>query len=469
MQSKTVDAVSHLTNFHVDPNPAFASLIVTSFSELAEDLNTNHGDGIKDSRGLDERERTLQAAVMVLVEDNAEVRAFMEHHNLSGILCPNIDIVALHPTLVSLLATDQAAEDRLVLHGAKVLTQVARHGGVGAVTVELARRIDGWAVVLDSEGDLISSSGAGTLHLQDAAAMALSLPVRVRHPGIQVHSVGQREDLTAYLVLASRSANMSRVRDLAAQTAALLDLLLRKHDHAATEKLGREVMIRSLLEDSVLTVGSLLRRWGVHDKSLTAFALSSRSKSVDLEQLVSRWFDDIGHVHVMTRSRGEIIGFVRNDSAVTIAKKIEEYAGRIDSPLRCGFGTSAPLDALNRGMTEAHEAHMVAQTEGKPVSFYATLPTVRYVLNRLNHDSMQQLKSSLDGLRDPEGLHGDLTLALQTFLEENGVWGVTAHRLGIHRQTLTTRIHSIEKLTGLSMSNPDDRASAWLALRALHR
>ncbi|MCW2561397.1 MAG: hypothetical protein JWP55_5361, partial [Mycobacterium sp.] len=32
---------------------------------------------------------------------------------------------------------------------------------------------------------------------------------------------------------------------------------------------------------------------------------------------------------------------------------------------------------------------------------------------------------------------------------------------------LTTRIRRIEELTGLSMSNPDDRTAAWLAIRAL--
>jgi purine catabolism regulator len=37
----------------------------------------------------------------------------------------------------------------------------------------------------------------------------------------------------------------------------------------------------------------------------------------------------------------------------------------------------------------------------------------------------------------------------------------------VHRQTLAARIRRIEDLSGLSMSNPDDRTAAWLAIRAL--
>jgi purine catabolism regulator len=78
-----------------------------------------------------------------------------------------------------------------------------------------------------------------------------------------------------------------------------------------------------------------------------------------------------------------------------------------------------------------------------------------------------RLAGVLDPLRDSSGSHGELTRTLKTYLSEHGVWGVTAQKLGVHRQTLTNRIRRIEELTALSMSNPDDRAAAWLALRAL--
>jgi purine catabolism regulator len=52
------------------------------------------------------------------------------------------------------------------------------------------------------------------------------------------------------------------------------------------------------------------------------------------------------------------------------------------------------------------------------------------------------------------------------FLSAHGGHRASAARLGIHRQTLVSRIRRVEDLTGLSMDRADDRAAAWLALRA---
>ena len=79
------------------------------------------------------------------------------------------------------------------------------------------------------------------------------------------------------------------------------------------------------------------------------------------------------------------------------------------------------------------------------------------------------LAEVLDPLRGDDGLHGELTRTLRVYLAEHGSWGVAAEQLGVHRQTLTNRIHRVEELTGLSMGNPDDRTAAWLAIRALDR
>lgn len=60
----------------------------------------------------------------------------------------------------------------------------------------------------------------------------------------------------------------------------------------------------------------------------------------------------------------------------------------------------------------------------------------------------------------------ELIETLRVFLSTNSAWGESATRLRIHRQTLAARIRRIEDLIGLSLSDPDDRVAAWLALRA---
>jgi len=453
--STPVDAAVRLDEFAVVGHPSYATLVVGSAAAV--------GAAVADGRS-----ETLSGAVLVVAGDSDDLRESLRANGLSAILVPRRDDELLYARLVALLAADQAAEDRLVTTGTKVLTQVARRGGAEAVVAQLAHRIDGWAVLLDAHGQMITTAGAGGLHVEDAVTVALQRPVRLRHRGLQVHVVGSDDDLTGYLVISSRNASTSRSRDLASQAAALLDLVLRTHDYTGTERLGREVMMGTLLAGGQPAV-ALLRRWGVHERSLTAFVLSARSRSVDLERVVIRWLDELGAVHMVTAERGRVHGFVRDEQSAALAERARGSTMVPRLPLRLGLGTPAPTDALTRSLTEARQAHEVAVADGRDVVGYQALPTVAYVLDRLDPVDGERLAAVLDSLRDEAGHHGELTGTLRTFLSHNGVWGMAAERLGVHRQTLTNRIRRIEDVTGLSMSSPDDRAAAWLALRALDR
>ncbi|MGK9146229.1 helix-turn-helix domain-containing protein [Plantibacter flavus] len=376
------------------------------------------------------------------------------------------------PSLASLrieaiLAGDQAAEDRLVATGTRVLTQVARRGGVGAIVAELASRIDGWAVLLDDHGQTISSAGAGALHVQDATAVAFNRPIRIRHPGLQVHPIGLGEELAAYLVISSREGGFSRVRSLAAQAAALLDLVLRTHDHSVAERLGRDLLVDTLIDGAPEQIIELLGRWGVREEQLVAFTLSSRSKTVDVERVASRWFDELGCAQIMTVRQGVLTGFLREDRTADLIDRVQGFAQTAATPIRLGVGDPAPLDALGRSARQAEQAHE-ASVGDRIVVRYRALPTIGYVFDRLDASATRELRSVLDPLMEG-GEHGELTRTLRRYLVDDGAWGITAEALGIHRQTLRSRIGRIEELTGLSMADPDDRAAAWLALRALER
>tara|TARA_R110002051_G_scaffold68640_5_gene123799 strand:- start:82 stop:1548 length:1467 start_codon:yes stop_codon:yes gene_type:complete len=462
-----IDSVITANELSVHAHPQFVTAIVVRANELDELLTPDSS-----------RADAVRAGVLVIetgswkrgnLVSSAEVEKQIDSSGVMAIMCPPRTRSAVLTEIAAALAIDQAAEDRLVTSGTKVLTQVARRGGVKAVIAELAHRIDGWAVLLDSQGHAIASSGAGALHVRDAAAVALNQTVRVRHPGLQLHPVGASEDLTAYLVVASRAGAMSRIRDLASHGAALLDLLLRTHDNTTTDRLGREVMITSLLTGQSADARTLLRRWGVHEDRLTAFVLSSRSKAVDLERLVTRWFDELGWVHVMTLTNGAVLGFIRDDRVAALAARVEDYARDVNVPLRCGMGTSAPIEHLEQSASEARQAHEVAVADAQVRVEYTALPTVRFVLDELDGDARSSLAGTLNGLRESDGHHGDLTRTLRVYLAEHGVLGVTATQLNIHRQTLSSRLQQIEERTGLSMDNPDDRTAAWLALRALER
>lgn len=451
----TVNDVIPLDKLVVASQPGFASTVVGSPDAFAEALAD------------DARASQLATCVAVVAGAPAEpdLKAHLADNGITTIYAPDHAVELALLTVAARIAADQAAEDRRVTTGTKVLTQVARRGGVVAVVAEMAHRIDGWAVLLDARGEVITTAGAGSLHVRDAIAVALRRPVRVRHTGLQVHPVGQGEDISAYLVIGARGPT-SRSRDLASQAAALLDLLLRTADNPATERLGREVMLTTLLRGGQ-EASALLRRWGVHETSLTAFAVASRSRTIDPEALAIRWLDDLGAAHVLAKLDGHVLGFIRDDRARDLAGIVQQLSTDSRMPLRLGLGSPAKTQLLARSAAEATKALDVAVVDARPVVWYQSLATVSYVLDHLDDGSTARIAAVLDPLRDEHGRHGELLRTLEIYLAEHGVWGATATRLGVHRQTLASRIRRVEELTDLSMANPDDRTTAWLAIRAL--
>lgn len=449
-----VDGVTDISSYVVVGNPNYATLITGSEQELLARL----GAGGPASEAL-------TGAVYVTPLRDAELRSALSAAGMTAILGTEFADVALHATLTTLIAEDRGAADRLVTAGMNVLTQVARRGGLTAVIAELARRIDGWAVLLDPEAQVIASAGAGRLHVSDAIAVATGRPVRVRHHGLQTHQVGSDQDLAGRLVIATRSSRTSHARDLASLAAALFDLLLRTHDPSLTEHLGREALIDTLLAGGP-DAPALLHRWGVHESHLTAFELGAKTRTIDTERLIRRWCDELGAEHVFASTQGRVRGFVRGELAPELAARVHGFTPVAGRGLHLGIGAAAPADALAPSATQAHQAIESAFTDDLAVVDFTELSTVGLVLSALDDRAGEEIARVLDPLRDATGTHGELGATLQVFLASHGAHRASAEQLGIHRQTLASRIRRIEELTGLAMHRADDRAAAWLALRA---
>ncbi|UOR00605.1 helix-turn-helix domain-containing protein [Leucobacter allii] len=450
-----VDGVAELEAFVVIGNPAYATLVTGSGAALIAALDA----------GATRRD-ALVGAVFVSSEDGPELRSALAAAGMTAILGTRLAGVALHAALRALIADDHAAADRLVTAGMNVLTQVARRGGVTAVIAELAHRIDGWAVLLDAHGQVIATAGAGRLHVSDAVAVALGRPVRVRHDGLQLHRVGSEQDLAGSLVIATRSSRTSHARDLSSLAAALFDLLLRSHDPSLTEHLGRGALLDTLVAGGERAAG-LLHRWGVHERSLTAFELGTRTRTIDPDRLLRRWFDELGAEHVFAADHGHVRGFVRDDLVAGLAARVREFAPVAGLRVHLGLGSPAPVEALARSAAQAHQALEAALEDGRPAVSYAELPSVARALDAVGDGAQARLTTLLEPLRDAAGAPGELAETLRVYLTEHGAHRASAARLGIHRQTLVSRIRRIEDLTGLAMDRADDRAAAWLALRAI--
>lgn len=445
-----VNSVVGLDDFVVAPGPRFTTLVTARAAQLRRLAD-------------DPRLPLLQDAVLVTHSGTATTRDTVRDLGITAILDARPPHRLLRPTLEALLAVDQAAEARAVTSAMRVLTLAARRSGVTGVVAELAQRIDGWAVLLDRHGEVITTSGAGALHISDAIAVAVGRPVRVRHRALQVHPVGPGEDISAHLVTAPRNDSSGRGRELSSQAAALLDLLLRTRDSSHLERLGRSMMFESVLRGGE-AADRLLRRWGVHEPTLVGFALASRTGGVDVEHLLAVWLDELGAEHVFAPQRGVVHGLVRDDLVEALSDRVRAA----QSPLHLGIGEPMSTAVAASSVDQAHQACETARSSGERVVRYRSIPTVSFVLDRLDDESTRRIATLLDPVRTGE--QGPVLLTtLRAFLAANGAWGESAARLSIHRQTLTARIRRIEDLTGLSLSDQDDRVAAWLALRAADR
>lgn len=110
--STPVDAAVKLDEFAVAGHPSYATLVVGSAEAIGSAV-----------RADDARTAALAPTVLVVGSDPDGLQDMLSTNGFSAIIMSESNDELLHARLVALLAADQAAEDRLVTTGTKVLTR----------------------------------------------------------------------------------------------------------------------------------------------------------------------------------------------------------------------------------------------------------------------------------------------------------------------------------------------------------
>lgn len=366
----------------------------------------------------------------------------------------------------ALFFEDLAGEARLLMASGQVLTHAALSGGVAGVVTQLASRTDGWAVLLDTNGEVVTSAAAAKLHLTEARAVVFHRPVRRRHRDLGVYPITSGGSTSAYLVIAARSGHTGRVRELAQHAADLINLARHTHDHSHLERLGRNTVVDWLASGEMEEAERVLQEWELLSPSVQAFALSSRSRSVDLESLVTRWLDELGAAHVLSSSAAPYVGLLNPDLTEDFLSRVEEVVINSGVPLACGIGRPEPIGRIPQGVSQARSAHSVALATNSTSIRYDDMRSTHLLELTMSGGARRDLADVLRPL-DLDGQDGlDALGTVSAYLAENANVARTASRLGVHRHTVRNRIERAEALCGLSFANADDRAIAWLAVRA---
>jgi purine catabolism regulator len=132
-------------------------------------------------------------------------------------------------------------------------------------------------------------------------------------------------------------------------------------------------------------------------------------------------------------------------------------------------GTSAVVYSVPHVPDAAREARWALRTAesrgGGHVDYASAHPLF---LPRTVTEAQNAATTVLGAVIDYDLVHGtELVLSLQVYLNCDRSWRKAAEELGVHRQTLGSRLGKIEGLTGRDLSRTSDIAECWMALCAL--
>ncbi|NEA42870.1 PucR family transcriptional regulator [Streptomyces sp. SID11385] len=121
-------------------------------------------------------------------------------------------------------------------------------------------------------------------------------------------------------------------------------------------------------------------------------------------------------------------------------------------------------------LTEARQAAQLALTrESRPAVEHADELGVARLLATWQQSEVTRAfaETALAPLRAPE--HAHLLTTLRVFLEQGGSAAATARALGLHRNTVATRLHQIRERLPLDLDDPTRRLALHMACRTLTR
>lgn len=197
-----------------------------------------------------------------------------------------------------------------------------------------------------------------------------------------------------------------------------------------------------------------LRQFGIRRTPLVVAALSCD------EQEVSDLLSDRGLAHLTTTAGDALLLLVES--------------ARLDGMLAAlqptvSIGTSAVVHSLAHVPDASREARWALHTAkshgGGHVDYAAAHPLF---LPRTVTEAQNAARAVLGVVIDYDlKHHTELVPSLEVYLGCDRSWKRAAEVLGIHKQTLGSRLTKIEGLTGRSLSSSRDIAECWMALLAL--
>ncbi|MCC6313998.1 MAG: helix-turn-helix domain-containing protein [Thermomicrobiales bacterium] len=191
---------------------------------------------------------------------------------------------------------------------------------------------------------------------------------------------------------------------------------------------------------------------------------------------LSRLARTVGVVHEagMTQGWPAAVADVRSDLTLATLQERLETALRAEGRTGAWLAVSGSVPSVEALREAAQQARFVARLLARgairgPVAAFDAVQRmgVYQLLYRITPDTaLREFAATALGDLPAGDRHGELSRTLLAFLEAGGSGVDAAHRLGIHRNTLSYRLRRIAQLTGQDPADPQRRLALHLALLA---
>lgn len=385
--------------------------------------------------------------------------------------------IAISKAVSRALAADQYAALTSTYEAQQALTRAALGSdGSGALVRELARRLDGWALLFDRAGVLryAGPTSAG-VHAAELSAeidrlrgvrAPASSAFRVSGDEVVAQSLGSGTRIHGFLV-AGRPSFTTTDRHITNTAAALLTLSLEQSQtlDVALKHL-RSGLFHLLLAGELSVARRPIRDlWGGPPREplrvvVAAGSAELRAAVVDLlDGEAAKLREPVFFAEV-----GDRLAVIVTDER-PLLRWLHDLPERLNG-LALGVSDQASFSALAAAYRQASRAADAGLRRGAGVLRFADL-AADGLLGLVDEDRAQTFADALLGplLRHDATGRGELVHSLRVWLEHHGQWDPASARLGVHRHTLRHRIRKVEQLLGRGLDAPSVRASLWLALQ----
>ncbi len=259
----------------------------------------------------------------------------------------------------------------------------------------------------------------------------------------------------------------------------LVDELADTNDAAVASALLREFMERRGGLDSELDQRMAERGWRTTGYHL-GFRMAARGR-LDPIRVLRMVQAELATLpvdsHAATSGRG-VTGWLsfgvppaqtRIENAVAMLHRVHT-AVRRSFPVATGVGTvHGGAGGLIASIDSATDAAGVATARNAADGFVRadTLGLEQLLLSWADQDAFVPAARSL--LAPLQARGPELLATLTSYLDHESGLAATAEAMGLHRNTVSTRITRVQELLGLDLADPETRLAVHLACRALHR